>query len=141
MPRDDEVMVARRFNVTKFKSYSPDVLGSLPDDKHERSTKHVEIDKKKQAEQTLGVSWRTIDDCFTFIKSIKQYTITKRGVLSTVCSIFHSLRFLAPFTLKAKLLIQSMWCRRLEWDKEIPVEFEKFKKDGYKEYLKSKSLK
>ena len=41
-------MVARRFNVAKFKSYSPDVLGSLPDDKHERSTKHLEIDKKNK---------------------------------------------------------------------------------------------
>ena len=31
---------------------------------------------------------------------------------------------MAAFTLKAKLLIQSMWCKTLEWDEEIPVEFQ-----------------
>ena len=42
-----EVMSAGGSNLSKFKSNSPDVLGSLPDDKHERSTNHLEIDKKQ----------------------------------------------------------------------------------------------
>ena len=82
-----EIMAAGGFNLTKFKSNSPDVLSSLPDDKHERSTNHLEVDKE-QVERTLGVSWRTSDDCFTFTRSIKQYTMTKRGILNTVSSIF-----------------------------------------------------
>ena len=119
-----ETMAAGGFNLTKFKSNSPDVLSSLPDDKHERSTNHLEIDKE-QVERTLAVSWRTTDDCFTFTRSIKQYTMTKRGILNTVSSIFDLLEFLAAFTVKAKLLIQSMWCKKLEWDEEIPVEFQR----------------
>ena len=119
-----EIMAAGGFNLTKFKSNSPDVLSSLPDDKHERSTNHLEIDKE-QVERTLAVSWRTTDDCFTFTRSIKQYTMTKRGILNTVSSIFDLLEFLAAFTLKAKLLIQSMWCKILEWDEEIPVQFQR----------------
>ena len=82
-----EIMAAGGFNLTKFKSNSPDVLSSLPDDKHERSTNHLEVDKE-QVERTLGVSWRTSDDCFTFTRSIKQYIMTKRGTLNTVSSIF-----------------------------------------------------
>ena len=119
-----KIMAAGGFNLTKFKSNSPDVLSSLPDDKHERSTNHLEIDKE-QVERTLAVSWRTTDDCFTFTRSIKQYTMTKRGILNTVSSIFDLLEFLAAFTVKAKLLIQSMWCKKLEWDEEIPVEFQR----------------
>ena len=69
-------MTAHGFNLTKFKSNSPEVLGSLPDDKHERSTSHLETDKE-QVERTLGVGWRTIDDCFTFTKNIKLYNMTK----------------------------------------------------------------
>ena len=34
---------------------------------------------------------------------------------------FDPLGFLAPFTLKAKLLIQSMCCKKLEWDERILV--------------------
>ena len=108
-----EVMAAGVFNLTKFKSHSPDVLGSLPDDKNERSTNHLKIDKE-QVERTLGISWRTIDDCLTFTKSIKQYTMIKRGILSIVSSTFDPLGFSAPFTLKVKLLIQSIWCKTLE---------------------------
>ena len=99
-----EVMAADVFSLTKCKCNLADVLSSLPDDKHERSTNHLETDKK-QVERTLGLSWRTLDDCFTFLKSIKQYTMSKRGTLSIVSSIFYPLRFSAPFTL---LLIQSM---------------------------------
>ena len=63
-----EVMAACGFNLTKFKSNSPDVLSSLPDYKSERSTNHLKIDKE-QVERTLGINKRTTDDCFTFIKS------------------------------------------------------------------------
>ena len=42
-----EVMAAGSFNLTKFKSNLPDVLSSLPDDKHERSTDHLETDKEE----------------------------------------------------------------------------------------------
>ena len=67
--------------------------------------------------------------------------MTKREILSTVSSILHPLGFLALFALKAKLLIQSMRCKKIEWDEEIPEELRKYGKDGYKEYLKSKGLK
>ena len=42
-----EVVAAGSFNLTKFKSNLPDVLSSLPDDKHERSTDHLETDKEE----------------------------------------------------------------------------------------------
>ena len=71
-----EVMAAGSLKLTKFKSNSPVVLSSLPDDKHERSTNQLEIDKE-QVEKALGVSRRTTDNCFTFTKSIKHYTLTK----------------------------------------------------------------
>ena len=87
-----EVMAADVFSLTKCKCNLADVLSSLPDDKHERSTNHLEIDKE-QVERTLAVSWRTTDDCFTFTRSIKQYTMTKRGILNTVSSIFDLLEF------------------------------------------------
>ena len=41
-----EIMAAGGFNLTKVNNKSPDVLGSLPDDKHEKSINHLEIDKE-----------------------------------------------------------------------------------------------
>ena len=57
--------------------------------------------------------------------------MTKQGILSTVGSIFNPLGFLAPFILKAKLLIHLAWCKKLEWDEKIPVELKKFGKYDY----------
>ena len=45
-----EVMAADVFSLTKCKSNSADVLSLLPDDKHERSTNHLETDKIKLKE-------------------------------------------------------------------------------------------
>ena len=42
-----EVIAAGSFNLTKFKINLPDVLSSLPDDKHERSKNHLKTDKGK----------------------------------------------------------------------------------------------
>ena len=76
-----EVMAAGGFKLTKFKSNSPDY-------KHERSTNHLKIDKE-QVEQTLGVSWRTTDDCFTLNKSIKQYTKNDGYLVQSVQFALH----------------------------------------------------
>lgn len=64
-----EVLPSNGFNLTEFKSNSPNVLDSLPSDKHERSPKQTEIDQEL-VEQTLEVSWWIHNDCFTFTKSI-----------------------------------------------------------------------
>ena len=56
---------------------------------------------------------------------MKIYSLTKRGVLTAVSSIFNPLGFLAPFKLKDKLLIQLMWRKNLEWDDEVPQDIVK----------------
>ena len=52
---------------------------------------------------------------------MKDYSTTKRGILSAVSSVFDSLGFLTPFTLKAKLIIQEMWRQNLDWDEDVPI--------------------
>ena len=49
---------------------------------------------------------------------MKAYSLTKQEILSTVSSIFDPLGFLTPFTFKAKLVIQLMWRKNLQWDDE-----------------------
>ena len=53
-------------------------------------------------------------DKFLFTKNMILYSLTKRGILSAVSSLFDPLGFLTPFTLKAKLLIQLMGRKNLE---------------------------
>ena len=53
---------------------------------------------------------------------MKDYSTTKRGILSAVSSVFDPLGFLTPFTLKAKLIIQELWRQNLGWDEEVPID-------------------
>ena len=49
-----EVMAAGGFNLTKFKSNSPDVLSSRPDDKHDRSTNQMTENKLNEHWELAG---------------------------------------------------------------------------------------
>ena len=72
-------------------------------------------------ERALGVQWCVESDTFRFRITIKDKPLTRRGILSIVSSIYDPLGFAAPFTLKAKKLLQDL-CKdeKLGWDDEVP---------------------
>lgn len=65
-------------------------------------------------------------DTFTFsvAKDIKPFT--RRGVLSTVNSVFDPLGFLAPITIPGRLLLRELTADLSEWD--VPLPEDKFSK-------------
>ena len=83
----------------------------------QETTQDLEIDAGR-VEETLGISWKIKDEKFIFTNNMKAYSLTKQEILSTVSSIFDPLGFLTPFTFKAKLVIQLMWRKNLQWDDE-----------------------
>ena len=75
-------------------------------------------------ERALGVQWCVQSDSFGFRIVISSKPFTRRGVLSTVSSIFDPLGFIAPFTLLAKKLLQDLCCHKdLDWDDDIPEDY------------------
>ena len=119
-----QVMESSGFNLTKFISNSDRVSKALSNNKYEKTTQDLEIDAER-VEKTLGISWKIKDDKFVFTKNMKVYSLTKRGILIAVSFIFDPLGFLTPFILKAKLLIQLMWRKKMEWDDEVPQDIGK----------------
>lgn len=51
-------------------------------------------------ERALGVQWCVSSDDFQFRVTVKKHSMTRRGVLSTVASIYDPLGFVAPFVLR-----------------------------------------
>lgn len=61
--------------------------------------------------------------CFTFQVQqplVDNKPLTKRNVLSAIASLFDPLQFLAPFTVRAKVLMQETWMAGVDWDDELP---------------------
>ena len=98
---------------------------------------------KESSEKVLGISWNPKRDVFHFItrinfsqkkKKLRQgpdlrgdqipseipSVLTKRMCLSQVNGIYDPLGLVAPFTIKAKILLRKMWGIKLGWDDPIP---------------------
>ena len=71
--------------------------------------------------KTLGVWWLAGQDVFTFSENApdEDMKYTKRNFLKKIGTLFDPVGLLAPFTIRAKLLLQDMWTAGLEWDEEM----------------------
>ena len=48
--------------------------------------------------------------------------LTKRMILSQIARIYDPVGFTAAFLVKAKIGLQQLWQKRLDWDQELPEE-------------------
>ena len=110
------------FKLTKWLSNSKKVVEALPESERAPQIKDLDFDKIP-IERALGVRWNVSSDTFGFAIVIKDRPATRRGILSTVSSVYDPLGFVAPFILSAKLILQDLCHLKLDWDDKIPEEF------------------
>ncbi|XP_006821544.1 uncharacterized protein LOC102810323 [Saccoglossus kowalevskii] len=70
-------------------------------------------------ERVLGIQWCVESDTFKFNIQAKDQPPTRRGILSTVASIYDPLGFLAPFILIGKRILQVMCRKNIGWDEPL----------------------
>lgn len=110
------------FHLTKFTCNRRAVLLRIPENERSKEVKSIALDcDNLPVERALGVQWCVQSDSFGFRIIVNSKPHTRRGILSTVSSIYDPLGFVAPFTLLAKKLLQDL-CRNkdLDWDDDIP---------------------
>ena len=103
----------------KWLSNSSNVLLAIPP--QDRKSE-VDLDRDQlPCTKTLGVWWLAEEDIFTFKEHVpdKSMPYTKRNFLIKIATLFDPIGFLAPFTIRAKMLLQDMWTSGLEWDDEL----------------------
>ena len=49
----------------------------------------------------------------------KTASVTKRTISSVIAKLYDPLGLLAPVTVRAKLMLQSLWIKRLDWDTQL----------------------
>lgn len=75
----------------------------------------------------LGVPWNPSSDCLLFdVSELAQFASnlhpTKRNLVSLVGKFYDPLGFLAPITIKFKILFQKLCQNKLDWDSTLPEE-------------------
>ncbi|GFX46415.1 integrase catalytic domain-containing protein [Trichonephila clavipes] len=99
----------------KWNSNSKDLLNSSSDQEHSFST------NAESAIKTLGISWKPTGDYFVFKVSIPSIaSSTKRDVLSVIARLYDPLGLIGPVINKAKIFLQKLWFRKLNWEEFLP---------------------
>lgn len=115
-----ELCATGKLRLHKFLSNSERVMTTIP--KEERATVQDQDMSLSlpQIERVLGIEWCITSDTFRFRVQVKANPLTRRGVLSTVASIYDPLGFIAPFVLLGKQILQQMCRAKVDWDEELP---------------------
>ena len=104
------------FRLTKWYSNSREVMKTIPETERAKSVKYLELDRLP-TESALGIKWNTEEDKFEWdvsekmLQLVNEASVTRRAIVSAVYSLFDPLGFIAPYVMKAKLLLP-MLCRK-----------------------------
>ncbi|XP_037388700.1 uncharacterized protein LOC119262023 [Pygocentrus nattereri] len=95
-------------------------MASIPDEERATVKDQDMTLSLPHMERVLGVEWCITSDSFKFRVQVKTNPLTRRGVLSTVASVYDPLGFIAPFVLLGKQVLQQMCREKIGWDNELP---------------------
>ncbi|GFX45986.1 integrase catalytic domain-containing protein [Trichonephila clavipes] len=75
--------------------------------------------------KTLGLLWKPHPDSFAFkispmTSNCDNLIVTKKSVISTIARIFDPLGLVGPVITRAKILLQSLWQLKLDWNDSLP---------------------
>ena len=109
----------------KFMCNDRSVLESIPPSEHAAEVKALDLAfNNVTLERALGIHWHIDSDTFRFRVCLKDQPATRRGILSTVASLYDPLGFVAPFLLTGKKVLQEMCRHGTGWDDPLSSELQ-----------------
>lgn len=131
------------FNLCKFVSNSRELQQQIDraegvqhssqndtDESYAQATLRIAPTLGAEEHEILGVPWNPTSNCLIFdvaelARLAKHLQPTKRNVASLIGRFYAPLGFLAPVTIKFKVLFQRLCQDKLEWDANLPEELGK----------------
>ncbi|XP_064469944.1 uncharacterized protein LOC135384685 [Ornithodoros turicata] len=122
--RPREILQQSGMNLTKWASNTSELHSAFEHEKNSTDVGEKSFSEPTQA-KVLGVVWDRSADYFKFsgehlLSVITRMSNTKRSVLQASSRIFDPLGFLAPYTIRVKIIFQELWKAELDWDTTLP---------------------
>ncbi|XP_030844258.1 uncharacterized protein LOC105444708 [Strongylocentrotus purpuratus] len=121
IPQLNELLRRGGFRLTKWVSNDKEVLSTVETSERAASVVDLDLDHLP-IERTLGIMWNMETDTFSFKVKPKEVPATRRGILSSMSSLYDPLGFVAPFIVTAKILLQDLCAQGKGWDEEVGQE-------------------
>ena len=114
------------FKLTKFISNSREVLTTIPEERHHQKIKDQDLNiGDLPVERALGVHWNIKNDHLGFKVNLKNKPLTRRGLLSTISSVYDLLGIAASFVLEGWKNLQKLCQLKVGWDEKVPDNLKK----------------
>ena len=112
--------MAGGFKLQKWTTNDQEILSNISIDRHAKTS--ARLLNGHPLFKALGIAWQPNSDTFVFSTSRKKDNspFTKRTVLSRIAQLFDPLGWLAPVTIRAKILMQDLWLAKIGWDEKLP---------------------
>lgn len=109
------------FELHKWNTNIPNLFDNI-----QTTNKSVDIDKEPES-KLLGILWNPYKDTFHYKTNTiwSDGHVTKRAMLFQVCKLFDPLGLVGPVVTLAKILVQNLWARRVQWDESVPMDIYK----------------
>ncbi|KAJ8369941.1 hypothetical protein SKAU_G00099690 [Synaphobranchus kaupii] len=122
--RRTQVLLAEsNIHLHKIASNSAAVMDAFSPEEHAKGIKDMDLGGENTPIQcSLGLHWEIATDTFTFRVSASEKPFTRRGVLSTVNSLFDPLGLVAPVTIQGRALLREFTTDTCDWDTPLQEE-------------------
>ena len=109
------------FHMHKVLSNSVKVLETVPPESRCSELQRLDVGTSSlPIQRALGVEWDTKTDVLQFSVDPRDKPPTRRGILSTVSSLFDPLGFVSPFVLRGKQILKELCRDGFGWDDPVP---------------------
>lgn len=123
MKRTQADLHSHGLKLHKVVSNNEEVVSSFPPEDRAKGLKDLDLSiDTLPVQRSLGMCWDLNADTFFFEVSEDLKPYTRRGVLSTVNSLFDPIGFLSPVTIQGKIILRDLMNGTVDWDEPLPKE-------------------
>ncbi len=125
LKRTQSILARSNVRLHKIASNKREVMEAFPSQDYASDLKDLDLETDNlPIQRSLGLNWDLKTDHFVFQVPDAEKPFTRRGVLSTINSLFDPLGFAAPVTIQGKFILRDVSLGNIDWDSPLPQNME-----------------
>lgn len=118
-----DMLAQSNLRLHKIVSSSVEVMKAFPTEDLAKNLQDLDVGQDlPPTQRSLGLGWDLATDTLSFQVAATEKPFTRRGVLSTINSLFDPLGFAAPVSVGGRCILRELTPDTCEWDAPLPQE-------------------